>query len=245
MSSQTYRQGLAKEFAVLRERAARLAEVVSPQGGPSSYPADFVADPEKAVLSFKGRPSRPAKSTPVNGRPRPVNARTQHTQNKEPGRRPLINGKLIDVLSAHRKWVASNGREGKQANLERAKLAGVNLQGAILGGANLREANLSGANLRGAISFGVNLQRANLFGANLEKAVLALADFQRADLVGANLQGADLSDANLQDANLIAVNLQDADLRGANLQGADLRGAKLRGAIGVGRSREERGVKAK
>jgi uncharacterized protein YjbI with pentapeptide repeats len=238
MSSQSYRQGLAKEFAVLREQATRLPEVVSSPVRPSDHPLDSVADTKKVVL-FRSQPSTrpkgsvPARSTSTNGRPRLVSTRSQRTHKQEPKRRELVNGSLTDILSAHRKWVASNGREGKQANVERAKLAGANLQRAILGGANLREANLSGADLRGTISFGVNLQRANLFGANLEEAVLGLANLEGADLVGANLRGVDLSDANLQDANLIAADLQGADLRGANLQGADLRGANLRNVIGL------------
>ncbi len=190
---------------------------------------------DKLRLS-QSQPSRaparplPRHSKPAESRGHEVRARTQPAQNKVPTRRQVVNGSLAKILSAHEKWVVSNGRIGEKADLAHTDLTGVTLRGVILGGASLQEANLSGADLRAAICFGINLQGANLFGANLEKADLGLANLEKADLVGANLQGADLRNADLRTANLIAANLQGADLRGANLQGAVLRGAKLEGA---------------
>jgi uncharacterized protein YjbI with pentapeptide repeats len=105
-------------------------------------------------------------------------------------------------LSLHKKWLESDGAEGKHANL----------RDAYLRGANLRDANLRGANLRGADLQSANLRDADLQGANL----------RYANLQGANLQGANLRDANLQSADMRYANLRAADLQGANLQGANL-----------------------
>jgi hypothetical protein len=119
---------------------------------------------------------------------------------------------LINVLENHKKWLNSNRKKGKRANLREADLQRANLEGA-----NLREADLQRANLEGA-----NLREANLEGANLREANLG-----RANLWGANLRGANLEGANLREANLGRANLWGANLRGANLWGAILGGANL------------------
>jgi hypothetical protein len=86
--------------------------------------------------------------------------------------------RLKEILEVHRKWLESGGKEGKQADLRKANLRGV----------NLREANLQEAYLIKA-----DLQEANLVGANL----------QEATPYGANFQGAVLRDANLQGTKLL------------------------------------------
>jgi uncharacterized protein YjbI with pentapeptide repeats len=56
--------------------------------------------------------------------------------------REISKEELKKILEEHEKWVESNGKEGKKANLNRADLQGVNLPKANLQDANLGEANL-------------------------------------------------------------------------------------------------------
>ncbi|MGH8056597.1 MAG: pentapeptide repeat-containing protein [Candidatus Entotheonellia bacterium] len=107
------------------------------------------------------------------------------------------------MLEGHRKWVESNGAEGKSADLR-----GMDLQGVDLAGVNLQGANLSGANLQGA-----NLCGANLHGAMLLRTVLREADLQDADLIGATgLLAGQLAGANVCAAKLPEVVLKFEEL---------------------------------
>ncbi len=124
------------------------------------------------------------------GKMNEMNEKLEEPQEQPSDRAPMPDEELQKILAAHRKWVESEGKEGKKADLVRA-----NLRVAYLFDANLQEAFLTEANLQGA-----NLSLANLQGANLSLA---------------NLQGANLFDANLQGANLRAARLRGADLGGA------------------------------
>ncbi len=167
------------------------------------------------------RKSSTKKKTPVKRRPRASTA-AEPAQEKSAQPRKTSTAELKKTLAAHRRWVESEGREGKQANL----------QGAALGGANLQKTDFRGANLQKTDLGGANLQGAALWKANLQEAYLEQANLQGADLWGANLHGAALMKANLEGTNLVAANLQEAHFDGAvlnkaRLSKADLKGAKL------------------
>ena len=98
--------------------------------------------------------------------------------------------KLIDILSAHKKWLDD-------------EIGGIR---ADLRGADLRDADLRDADLRGAYLCGANLCGADLRGADLRGADLRDADLRGAYLCGANLRDADLRGADLRDANLCDAN---------------------------------------
>ena len=95
------------------------------------------------------------------------------------------------MLSAHRQWERSGGKEGHQADF-----AGANLQGLDLTGHDL-----SGLNFRGA-----NLVRAKFGDAHVEGASFRAADLREADMGGVRgllapqLAGADLAGAKLPDS---------------------------------------------
>jgi len=129
-------------------------------------------------------------------------------------------------LQEHEKWLETDGKEGKRADLE-----SVNLQEADFRGANLQQADLNEANLQKADLGETDLQEAYLEGANLQEADLRKANLQKAILTKANLQEAHLIKANLQMARLGEANLQEAELRETNLQLANLTEANLKGAI--------------
>ena len=86
--------------------------------------------------------------------------------------REIPEEELQKILEAHRKWVESEGKEGKKADLARANLRVANLFEANLQEAFLTEANLQKADLREANLFKANLQGAVLYGAKLQGANL-------------------------------------------------------------------------
>lgn len=166
--------------------------------------------------------------------------------------RDIPDKELEETLQAHRRWLESSGKEGRQADLSQTNLKGrylseanlfnANLLGSDFTGANLthirlEEANLASAILIQASLYQANLIRSNLVGSDLAKAVLSGANCQDADLAGANLQQANLStsdlsgvhlrDANLEGADLTEAKLHDAQLLRTNLRNADLQDADL------------------
>jgi len=104
----------------------------------------------------------------------------------------------------------SSAAKGAQAQLQHARLSGLDLRGVELPYANL---------------CGAYCQDQDLSGANLSGALITDADFSGSSFEGANLAGADFSRSNL-----ICCNLRDADLTGTDFENADLTGADLRGA---------------
>ncbi|ACL05226.1 Ion transport 2 domain protein [Desulfatibacillum aliphaticivorans] len=154
--------------------------------------------------------------------------------------RQISDEELQQVLAEHKKWLDSEGTDGKQADLRKTDLEGrdlseatlvqAHLQKAYLWGAHLQKADLRGAHLQKADLRGAHLQKADLRGAHLQKADLRLAHLQKAYLRGAHLQKAYLWEADLQKADLRLAHLQKVYLRGAHLQKADLGLAHLQKA---------------
>jgi len=131
-----------------------------------------------------------------------------------------IPDQIQKVLNDHCRWVESEGRHGRRADLRR-----FDLKGADLFGSNLRSANLSGASLPNS-----DLSDSGLENASLENADLTGASLAWVNLSHANIRGACLKEADLRWADLRWADLSETDLRGANLSGADLSDAVLRGA---------------
>ena len=105
----------------------------------------------------------------------------------------MTPAKLEKILTDHKLWLETDGKEGRRADLANANLTGANLHGA----------NLTGANLHGA-----NLTQADLRNADLAAADLTGADLTHADLAAANLTGANLTAANLTGA-ILPLNIRD------------------------------------
>jgi len=120
--------------------------------------------------------------------------------------RELPEVQVREILSAHRKWVDSNGKEGARAELTKV---------------NLQRWNFSNARLERSLLTGTDIQQSTLIGAQLQE-----ADLAQANLFGANFEDADLQHANLRQANLKTTVLLRTNLRDADFQDADLLGAK-------------------
>ncbi len=74
-----------------------------------------------------------------------MNEKAEEPQEQASDRAPMPDEELGKILEAHRKWVESEGKEGKRANLSGAILRGADLSEVDLREANLQKANLSGA----------------------------------------------------------------------------------------------------
>lgn len=145
---------------------------------------------------------------------------------------------LDRVIVAHAVWLATRGRQGRQADLTGRDLSGrviphADWRGAVLTGANLSGATIQDADFRPA-AFGPDREYpTDLTLANLTAAVLDGADFRGADLTQADFARAQLTNARFQGVNFSALAnpglLRGANLRRANLAGADLTALDLAG----------------
>ena len=111
---------------------------------------------------------------------------------------------LPQILSSHKKWFSSKGKDGIFADLSDEDLQKGNFRNC-----NLVEANLQAANLSYSDFTDADLRGANLLEANLKGAILTNANFEETDLMWANLNGADLQGTRLDGAYLQGANLED------------------------------------
>ena len=137
--------------------------------------------------------------------------------------RDISSEVLKEIIAEHEKWVTTNQKEGKaaqlinanlkQADFRKVNLAGANFQGANLHKATLKESNFQGANFQGALLTDADLQRSSFEGADLSLANLEGAYIQTAIFNNADLQGANLSETMCQGTNFIgALNLVQEQL---------------------------------
>lgn len=133
--------------------------------------------------------------------------------------------RLSAILESHRTWLASDGKQGRCAdlaglNLRGADLSSVDLRGAKLAGADLRDSELSSARLRGADLTGADLRNAHVAGTIFRDVMLRDADLSQVrGLLGSQLGGADLVNARLPEAVLRFEGLANAADASKNSQG--------------------------
>ena len=106
--------------------------------------------------------------------------------------RAIAGGEVEKILAEHRRYLATDRKQGARANFSSA---------------DLREMRFAGMKLRRA-----RFDHAQLAGANFMHADLSKANLIGADLRGASLPGADLTQARLSGANLACANLEGACL---------------------------------
>lgn len=159
--------------------------------------------------------------------------------------RKITQEELNAILIEHEKWLESDEKEGKQADLSYTDLSESSLPDAFnphrqlskahferadLSGAHLKEANLEAAYMEGAILRDAHLEWAILADANLDNAFLAFSHMESARLSFAYLKKANFSGANLHDANLVGAHMQESILNQAHMEGVILKQANLEGA---------------
>ena len=97
---------------------------------------------------------------------------------------------LDEILSEHEGWVASDGKQGKRADLSERNLSGLDLSGRSLATISFANSNLKN----------VNLSRSVLAACDFSNANLRSADLSRSDVRGTNFKGAMLDEAKFEDA---------------------------------------------
>lgn len=96
------------------------------------------------------------------------------------------------------------------ADLYGASLVGASFREAILQGTQFRDADLQRAVLAGAHCEKTSFKHADLRGADLSRAILTDASFEEADLRGADLSRAILTDASFEEAKVFGVTVTGA-----------------------------------
>src|SRR5512134_3545482 len=91
--------------------------------------------------------------------------------------RAVASGEVEKILAEHRRYLATDRKQGARANFSSADLRGMNFTGM-----NLRRARFDHAQLAGADFTHADLSGANLIGADLQNASLAGADMTEARL---------------------------------------------------------------
>ena len=114
---------------------------------------------------------------------------------------------LSIILENHKKWVETQKKEGRWADLSGADLSGADLSGANLTFAKFAQADLTKSQLKNTL-----LPWVNLFGARLNEANLRGVKVFRSDLRMVNLSGADLTGASIRETDLTGAKLFVADL---------------------------------
>ncbi len=215
--------GAAQSERLRRQRAAQEAALTTATE-PSAPPPAPTAAPAQAS-------SASAELSPVTWTWQDASGQTRS------------RAELDAILSQHKQWVDSKGKQGT-----RADLAGCDLTGADLTGADLRQAAMANAKLDGAVLEHANLDAADLRNADLTDSDLQYAKLRRAILYGAKLVRAQLGlkaipvaaaskqlarrarlpipDA-LKSALETGAAIPEAVRAGADLGRADLRGADL------------------
>lgn len=127
---------------------------------------------------------------------------------------------ILDDVADHRRWIATDGREGAMVSWPGEVIEGVDLTSAMLPGAFLVETKF----LRSAI-VAADFSRAVAGGASFIKASAAGAKFVKAQLESADFAGGDLSAATFLKAGLDGASLKDCALAGATFDGASCVGA--------------------
>ncbi len=108
---------------------------------------------------------------------------------------------LRERLYVARRWVETNGAEGRPANLDGEDLRTL--------GSMFEGARLTALSATGACGVSVNFRDAALQGANFEGADLRDAHFAGADLRGANFRGANILHANFRGADVRPLSLNN------------------------------------
>lgn len=128
---------------------------------------------------------------------------------------------LRHVAENHVRWLQSDGKDGRRANLSNQDLSGISLRGVYLPEANFRSANLTGT----------DFSEADLQGADFSEAQLDHTNFRDAKLDGANFSRAVANHAYFDRASLVEANFSHVSMEGASAPEADFSGVKFRDAV--------------
>jgi uncharacterized protein YjbI with pentapeptide repeats len=122
-------------------------------------------------------------------------------------------GELKARIDAHHAWIASNGKNGRPANLDGEDLRP--LEGFLTG------RSLGGMSCRKAIAIGIDFSNCQLQAAHFDGADLRDCNFASADLRGASFKSARLAHARFTKANMRGLALATGAQKETDFAGAD------------------------
>lgn len=142
-----------------------------------------------------------------------------------------LDDNVRNRMVRHHKWIRTNGKEGRPANLEGSDLAGVNLRGVNLSGMSIKASNLESCNFNDTICLFTFFQESKLSNASFRNADLDAANFHHCVLKDADFRGAKLRpiETASDDPNVKAKRWRP-NFSGAILSGSDFSGAYVSGA---------------
>ena len=145
---------------------------------------------------------------------------------------------FLRILADHHRWVESQGKEGRRANLRGQELTHLDLSNLNLMECSFRGANLTGVSLAysdmrtadfsEAILMQANLTGAHLTGANLVRANLQYSQNSQADFTGANMTALRGDHASFQHVKMMHTILREASLLKADFSHATITETNLR-----------------
>jgi uncharacterized protein YjbI with pentapeptide repeats len=149
-------------------------------------------------------------------------------------KKEISSQELDRILFEHRKWIISDGKEGRRADLSNVFLDPqkinnllINLPKGILSNAIIYSFPPGSDNVH---RYEYDIEEGNICPAHFEGAELWEADFEEAWLWNAHFEGADLQKANFKGASLGGGHFQGANLWNANFEGADVQFSNFEGA---------------
>ncbi len=178
--------------------------------------------------------------------------KTKKTTKKRVLRR-LNREEVEEILTSHKKWIETNGKEGEQADLSYVNFTycnpkgwedtekygkqhfdfsgskfiftKVNFSGSVFRNERFNEADLKQAVFKDAKFFLCNLMRAKLNGMKFMEMTFNKCSFIDANLEGVNFIGCDLSDSKIwRESDSFDVSLKDASFQDSVLKDIDFIG---------------------
>jgi uncharacterized protein YjbI with pentapeptide repeats len=147
---------------------------------------------------------------------------------------PLVRTAILpdEVLAAHEQWIASNGREGKQAIFDGADLSRADFSNKILRLVTLRNCNLVGAKFTATRLFAVDLSGSDLRHTDFRGARIVGTRFDRTDLFNANFSGSRIGALPLvgSGGNKLHTSFRGSTVSRGVLAGADVLEADFSGS---------------
>lgn len=135
---------------------------------------------------------------------------------------PLPQKEVDKMLQRHEQWLASDGKEGQQANFREKNLAGIDLSNRTLEnidftGANLRLSNFEDSNIKNS-----NFADADLESAAFDYTVIKDCKFDWGKLVGATFENSELERVSFTNSDLTGGSFVDTSLSDVDFSQADL-----------------------
>lgn len=135
---------------------------------------------------------------------------------------PLPQKEVDEMLQRHEQWLASDGKEGQQANFREKNLAGVDLSHRTLEHIDFTSANLRLSNFEDSYITNSNFTAADLEQSAFDYTVIKDCKFDRGKLAGATFENSELEQVSFTDSDLTGGSFIDTSLNMIDFSQADL-----------------------